>query len=174
MTISAKELDFNKNEDAMRLKISHLERELEKVYLGGGQKKMDKLHEKGKLSARERIDLLLDKDTERIEIAAFAGRGMYEEHGGCPGGGVVVVIGYVSGKQCIVVANDATVKAGAWFPMDIFKQRQHCRLSFLYILGYVDFRSLFIKSKQTKSNNNGVCFRWEFEVIQPFHQPCIY
>lgn len=117
MTISAKELDFNKNEDAMRLKISHLERELEKVYLGGGQKKMDKLHEKGKLSARERIDLLLDKDTERIEIAAFAGRGMYEEHGGCPGGGVVVVIGYVSGKQCIVVANDATVKAGAWFPI---------------------------------------------------------
>lgn len=117
MTISAKELDFNKNEDAMRLKISHLERELEKVYLGGGQKKMDKLHEKGKLSARERIDLLLDKDTECIEIAAFAGRGMYEEHGGCPGGGVVVVIGYVSGKQCIVVANDATVKAGAWFPI---------------------------------------------------------
>ncbi len=117
MTLSAKELDFNKNEDAMRLKISHLERELEKVYLGGGQKKMDKLREKGKLSARERIDLLLDKDTERIEIAAFAGRGMYEEHGGCPGGGVVVVIGYVSGKQCIVVANDATVKAGAWFPI---------------------------------------------------------
>jgi 3-methylcrotonyl-CoA carboxylase beta subunit len=117
MAISAKELDFNKNEDAMRLKISQLERELEKVYLGGGQKKIDKLHEKGKLSARERIDLLLDKDAERIEIAAFAGRGMYEEHGGCPAGGVVVVIGYVSGKQCIVVANDATVKAGAWFPI---------------------------------------------------------
>ena len=117
MAISAKELDFNKNEDAMRLKITQLERELEKVYLGGGQKKIDKLHEKGKLSARERIDLLLDKDAERIEIAAFAGRGMYEEHGGCPAGGVVIVIGYVSGKQCIVVANDATVKAGAWFPI---------------------------------------------------------
>ncbi len=117
MAITAKELDFNKNEDAMRLKISQLERELEKVYLGGGQKKIDKLHEKGKLSARERIDLLLDKDAERIEIAAFAGRGMYEEHGGCPAGGVVIVIGYVSGKQCIVVANDATVKAGAWFPI---------------------------------------------------------
>ncbi|MDG0973203.1 MAG: acyl-CoA carboxylase subunit beta [Crocinitomicaceae bacterium] len=117
MTLSAKELEFNKNDDAMRLKIAQLERELEKIYLGGGQKKMDKLREKGKLSARERIDLLLDKDTEHIEIAAFAGRGMYEEHGGCPGGGVVVVIGYVSGKQCIVVANDATVKAGAWFPI---------------------------------------------------------
>ena len=117
MAITAKELDFNKNEDAMRLKISQLERELEKVYLGGGQKKIDKLHEKGKLSARERIDLLLDKDAEHIEIAAFAGRGMYEEHGGCPAGGVVIVIGYVSGKQCLVVANDATVKAGAWFPI---------------------------------------------------------
>jgi len=117
MAISAKELEFNKNDDAMRLKITQLERELEKVYLGGGQKKIDKLHEKGKMTARERIDMLLDKDTERIEIGAFAGRGMYEEHGGCPGGGVVVVIGYVSGKQCIVVANDATVKAGAWFPI---------------------------------------------------------
>lgn len=117
MAISAKELEFNKNDDAMRLKIAQLERELEKVYLGGGQKKIDKLHEKGKLSARERVDLLLDKGSDRIEIAAFAGRGMYEEHGGCPAGGVVVVIGYVSGKQCIVVANDATVKAGAWFPI---------------------------------------------------------
>jgi 3-methylcrotonyl-CoA carboxylase beta subunit len=117
MAISAKELEFNKNDDAMRLKIKQLERELEKVYLGGGQKKIDKLHEKGKMTARERIDMLLDTDSERIEIGAFAGRGMYEEHGGCPGGGVVVVIGYVSGKQCIVVANDATVKAGAWFPI---------------------------------------------------------
>jgi 3-methylcrotonyl-CoA carboxylase beta subunit len=117
MSISAKDLEFNMNEDQMRLKISKLESELEKIYLGGGKKRIEKLHEKGKLTARERIDLLLDKDTERIEIAAFAGLGMYEEHGGCPSGGVVVVIGYVSGKQCIVVANDATVKAGAWFPI---------------------------------------------------------
>src|SRR5690606_27317821 len=117
MSISAKDLEFNVNEDQMRLKISKLESELEKIYLGGGKKRIEKLHEKGKLTARERIDLLLDKDTERIEIAAFAGLGMYEEHGGCPSGGVVVVIGYVSSKQCIVVANDATVKAGAWFPI---------------------------------------------------------
>lgn len=117
MAISDKELEFNKNEDQMRMKISRLEKELEKIYEGGGKKRIEKLHEKGKLSARERIDLLLDKDTERIEIAAFAGMGMYEEHGGCPSGGVVVFIGYVSGKQCIVVANDATVKAGAWFPI---------------------------------------------------------
>jgi acetyl-CoA carboxylase carboxyltransferase component len=117
MSISAKDLEFNVNEDQMRLKIAKLESELAKIYLGGGKKRIEKLHEKGKLTARERIDLLLDKKTERIEIAAFAGLGMYEEHGGCPSGGVVVVIGYVSGKQCIVVANDATVKAGAWFPI---------------------------------------------------------
>jgi 3-methylcrotonyl-CoA carboxylase beta subunit len=117
MAVSSKELEFNKNDDQMRLKIKQLERELEKVYLGGGQKKIDKLHDSGKMTARERIDRLLDNDSERIEIGAFAGRGMYEEHGGCPAGGVVVVIGYVTGRQCIVVANDATVKAGAWFPI---------------------------------------------------------
>ncbi len=117
MAISQKDLEFNMNEDQMRLKISKLESELSKVYEGGGKKRIEKLHEKGKLTARERIDLLLDIDAERLEIAAFAGLGMYEEHGGCPSGGVVVVIGYISGKQCIVVANDATVKAGAWFPI---------------------------------------------------------
>lgn len=117
MAIPAKELEFNKNDDKMRLKISALERELEKIYLGGGKKRIEKLHESGKMTARERIDYLLDPDTERVEIGALAGYEMYEEYGGCPAGGVVVVIGYVSGKQCIVVANDATVKAGAWFPI---------------------------------------------------------
>lgn len=117
MAISKKELEFNYNEDQMRLKISALERELAKVAEGGGKKRIQKLHDQGKLSARERIDILLDKGTKRVEIGALAGYGMYEEHGGCPAGGVVVMIGYVSGKQCIVVANDATVKAGAWFPI---------------------------------------------------------
>jgi 3-methylcrotonyl-CoA carboxylase beta subunit len=117
MAISKKELEFNKNEDQVRLKISALQKELENIYEGGGQKRIDKLHEKGKLTARERIDLLLDKGAERIEIGALAGYDMYEEYGGCPAGGVVIEIGYVSGKQCIVVANDATVKAGAWFPI---------------------------------------------------------
>jgi 3-methylcrotonyl-CoA carboxylase beta subunit len=117
MAVTKQELEINQNDDVMRLKISALEKELEKIYEGGGKKRIDKLHESGKLSARERIDLLLDKDTERVEIGAFAGYGMYKEHGGCPAGGVVIVIGYVSGKQCIVVANDATVKAGAWFPI---------------------------------------------------------
>lgn len=117
MAIPKKELEFNQNDDSMRLKISAMERELAKIYEGGGKKRIEKLHESGKLSARERIDLLLDPNTERLEIGAFAGYKMYEEHGGCPAGGVVVVIGYVSGRQCIVVANDATVKAGAWFPI---------------------------------------------------------
>lgn len=117
MSITPKELEFNINEDQMGQKIARLESELRKIYVGGGTKRIEKLHESGKLTARERIDLLLDPETERIEIGALAGYGMYAEHGGCPSGGVVVVIGYVSGKQCIVVANDATVKAGAWFPI---------------------------------------------------------
>ena len=117
MAISKKELEFNMNEDQMKLKIKAMERELDAIMLGGGQKRIDKLHESGKLTARERIKLLLDPNTPSFEVGAFAGYGMYKEHGGCPSGGVVVVIGYVSGKQCIVVANDATVKAGAWFPI---------------------------------------------------------
>ena len=111
------DINFNKNEDHNRLLNSDLRQKLAKVYLGGGEKRIEKLHGEGKMTARERIDYLLDKNTKNIEIAAFAGEGMYAEHGGCPSGGVVVKIGYVSGKQCIVVANDATVKAGAWFPI---------------------------------------------------------
>ncbi len=97
--------------------ITDLNTRLEKIYEGGGKKAAAKQKEKGKMLARERVQYLLDKDKPSIEIGAFAGYEMYPEHGGCPGGGVVVVIGYVSGKQCIVVANDATVKAGAWFPI---------------------------------------------------------
>ncbi len=111
------DLDYNKNEDSMRLLIGKMEQRLQKVHLGGGKTRIEKLHEQGKMTARERIDFLLDKDSPRFEMGAFAGYEMYPEHGGCPGGGVVIVIGYVSGKQCIVVANDATVKAGAWFPI---------------------------------------------------------
>ena len=111
------DLNFNKNEDHNKLLASDLRTRFAKVKLGGGQKRIDKHHEKGKLTARERIEYLLDDNTKSIEIGAFAGEEMYKEHGGCPSGGVVVKIGYVSGKQCIVVANDATVKAGAWFPI---------------------------------------------------------
>ena len=111
------DIDFNKNEDHNKLLVSDLRQKLSKIKLGGGQKAIDKHHAKGKMTARERIDYLLDEKKPSIEIAAFAGDGMYEEHGGCPSGGVVIKIGYVQGKQCIIVANDATVKAGAWFPI---------------------------------------------------------
>ncbi len=110
------DIEFNSNEDFNKLALSELRKRLKKVKEGGGAKNLEKLHAQGKLSARERIDYLLDKNSPSIEIGAFAGDGMYAEHGGCPSAGVVVVIGYVSGKQCIIVANDATVKAGAWFP----------------------------------------------------------
>ncbi len=111
------DINFNKNEDYNKLLASDLRKRFVKVKLGGGQKRIDKHHEKGKMTARERIDYLLDDKAKSIEIGAFAGEGMYAEHGGCPSGGVVVKIGYIKGKQCIVVANDATVKAGAWFPI---------------------------------------------------------
>ncbi|MFM7105394.1 MAG: acyl-CoA carboxylase subunit beta, partial [Flavobacteriales bacterium] len=109
--------DFNRNEDKMMQQVDALRRRLEKIYEGGGKARIQKEHEKGKLSARERLQKLFDPNSARIEIGAFAADGMYAEHGGCPAAGVVVEIGYVSGRQCIVVANDATVKAGAWFPM---------------------------------------------------------
>ncbi len=111
------DINFNKNEDHNKLLVSDLRKKLAKVRQGGGPKRIEKHHEKGKMTARERIDYLLDEKKASIEIGAFAGDGMYEEHGGCPSGGVVVKIGYVQGQQCIVVANDATVKAGAWFPI---------------------------------------------------------
>ncbi|MBQ0787521.1 MAG: acyl-CoA carboxylase subunit beta [Oceanihabitans sp.] len=111
------DINFNKNEDHNKLLVSDLTKRFAKVKLGGGQKRIDKQHAKGKMSARERVDYLLDSKAKSIEIGAFAGEDMYAEHGGCPSGGVIVKIGYVKGKQCIVVANDATVKAGAWFPI---------------------------------------------------------
>lgn len=111
------DLKFNKNEDHNKLLLSELKKRFAKVKLGGGAKSIDKHHSKGKMTARERIDYLLDAKAKSIEIGAFAGENMYEQHGGCPSGGVVVKIGYIRGRQCIVVANDATVKAGAWFPI---------------------------------------------------------
>jgi 3-methylcrotonyl-CoA carboxylase beta subunit len=111
------DLNFNKNEDHNKLLLSELKQKFAKVKLGGGEKRIEKLHAEGKMTARERIDYLLDNSEKSIEIGGFVGEGMYKEHGGCPSGGVVVKMGYVSGKQCIVVANDATVKAGAWFPI---------------------------------------------------------
>ena len=110
-------LEFNKNDDKMRLLISQMKRKHATVCLGGGKIKIDKQHAKGKLTARERIDYLKDNESDFLEIGAFAGDSMYKEYGGCPSAGVVAGITYVSNKQCVVIANDATVKAGAWFPI---------------------------------------------------------
>ncbi|RCU44743.1 acyl-CoA carboxylase subunit beta [Chryseobacterium lacus] len=111
------DLAFNTREDKNKLRLSDINSLYNEIKKGGGEKGLQKLRDQGKMTARERIEYLLDKNRDSIEIGAFAGYGMYEEHGGCPSGGVVVVMGYVSGKQCIVVANDASVKAGAWFPI---------------------------------------------------------
>jgi acetyl-CoA carboxylase carboxyltransferase component len=110
-------IEFNRNEDAMKLSLGEMRRRLEKIYEGGGKKAMDKQKEKNKLAPRERINYLIDNDKPFIEIGAFAGYDMYAEQGGCPAGGTVAGVGYISGKQCVIVANDQTVKAGAWFPI---------------------------------------------------------
>ena len=110
-------LEFNKNEDTMRLSLSQLRTRFEKLALGGGRKAIDKQHEKNKLFVRERIEYLVDKGSDFIEIGAFAGYMMYEEQGGCPAAGTVAGLGYISGRQCMIIANDQTIKAGAWFPI---------------------------------------------------------
>jgi 3-methylcrotonyl-CoA carboxylase beta subunit len=110
-------LEFNKNEDEMKQLCYKLRTKLDKVKLGGGEKKIASQHKKGKMTARERVSYLIDENSDFLEIGAFAGDKMYEEYGGCPSGGVVVGLGYVQGRQCVIVANDATVKAGAWFPI---------------------------------------------------------
>lgn len=111
------DLEFNKNEDINKKLVFELNTRLKKVYLGGGEKAAARQHEKGKMLARERITYLLDKDKPWLEIGALAGEDMYAAEGGCPSGGVICGIGYIAGRQCVVIANDATVKAGAWFPV---------------------------------------------------------
>ena len=111
------DLEFNKNEDGMKLAVSQMKQRHAQVSLGGGKKAMDKAREKGKMAPRERIQYLIDKDSVFTEIGAFTGWDMYQEHGGCPAGGTVAGLGYVCGRQCVIVANDNTVKAGAWFPI---------------------------------------------------------
>src|SRR6476619_5008459 len=111
------DIDFNRNEDAMKMALSNLKRLFNKIEEGGGKKAIEKQKEKNKLTARERIQYLRDKYTSFIEMGVFAGWGMYEEYGGCPSAGTVAGIGYVRGRQCIILANDQTVKAGAWFPI---------------------------------------------------------
>lgn len=141
------DIAFNKNEDDMRQLVDELKFRSEKIYEGGGKKNADKQKEQGKLLARERIDYLVDKESRFCEIGAFAADGMYEEFGGCAAAGVVTGIGYVSGRQCMIVANDATVKAGAWFPMTGKKNLRAQEISIenrLPIIYLVDSAGVFL------------------------------
>jgi acetyl-CoA carboxylase carboxyltransferase component len=140
-------IEFNKNEDFNRLQVGELRSKAAAVKLGGGKTKIAAQHKKGKLTARERISYLIDEDADFLEIALFAGDGMYEAEGGCPSGGTVVGIGYVSKKQCVIVANDATVKAGAWFPVTAKKNLRAQEISIennLPIIYLVDSAGVYL------------------------------
>ena len=141
---------MNKNEDANKLALANIRQLLEKIEEGGGKKAIQKQKERNKLTARERLDYLLDKGKTFIEIGAFAGYGMYEEYGGCPAGGTVAGVGYVGGKQCVIVANDQTVKAGAWFPITGKKNLRMQEIAMennLPIIYLVDSAGVFLRCR---------------------------
>src|SRR5471030_2019444 len=141
------DIEFNKNEDINKKLVYELNTRLKKIYAGGGEKAAAKQKEKGKMLARERVTYLIDDGKPWLEVSAFAGDGMYAEHGGCPSGGVVCGIGYVSGRQCVVVANDATVKAGAWFPITAKKNLRAQEIAMenrLPIIYLVDSAGVFL------------------------------
>jgi acetyl-CoA carboxylase carboxyltransferase component len=141
------DLEFNKNEDHLKQLCFRLKEKAKKTMLGGGEKKIDEQHQKGKLTARERIHYLIDKDSSFLEVGLFTGDGMYKEQGGCPSGGVVTGVGYVKGRQCVIVANDATVKAGAWFPITAKKNLRAQEIAMenhLPIIYLVDSAGVFL------------------------------
>jgi len=147
MATKKQDLKAARRGDSMLLRVSELNDRMDRAALGGGKKRAEAQRSKGKMTARERVEALLDKNTAQIEIGALAGDGMYEDAGGCPCGGVVVVIGTVSGTQCIVVANDATVKAGAWFPITGKKNLRAQELAlelYLPIVYLVDSAGVFL------------------------------
>ncbi|MDH5476375.1 MAG: acyl-CoA carboxylase subunit beta, partial [Cyclobacteriaceae bacterium] len=140
-------IEFNKNEDVFKQLTFQLRERLKTIKLGGGEKKIAAQHNKGKLTARERIDYLIDNESFFLEVGATAADGMYEEFGGCPSAGVVTGIGYVEGRQCVIVANDATVKAGAWFPMTAKKNLRAQEIAIenrLPIIYLVDSAGVFL------------------------------
>ncbi|MFT6873582.1 MAG: 3-methylcrotonyl-CoA carboxylase beta subunit, partial [Roseivirga sp.] len=141
------DIEFNKNQDEMQQLIFQLDTRLKKVKLGGGETKIAKQHDKGKLTARERVEYLIDSPKDFLEIGAFVGDGMYQEYGGCPSGGVVTGIGSVRGRTCVIVANDATVKAGAWFPITAKKNMRAQEVAMenhLPIIYLVDSAGVFL------------------------------
>jgi len=141
------DVEFKRNGDFNRSLCAEVRERSRRVAAGGGEKKIEALHKKGKLTARERINYLLDKKADYMEIGELAGEGMYEEYGGCPSGGVVVVLGYISNKLCVIVANDATVKAGAWFPVTAKKNLRAQEIAMenhLPIIYLVDSAGVFL------------------------------
>ena len=141
------DIEFNKNEDYNRLLVADLNSKAVKTKLGGGKAKIEAQHKKGKLTARERIEYLVDKNSEVIEVGLFAGDEMYAEQGGCPSGGTVVVLGYVHNRLTVIVANDATVKAGAWFPITAKKNLRAQEIAMenkLPIIYLVDSAGVFL------------------------------
>ena len=141
------DLEFNKNEDQLKQLCFQLKMKAKNTQLGGGEKKIEAQHQKGKLTARERIDYLIDKDSEFLEVGLFVGDGMYQDLGGCPSGGVVTGLGFVKGRQCVLVANDATVKAGAWFPITAKKNLRAQEIAMenrLPIIYLVDSAGVFL------------------------------
>ncbi|MBK7650224.1 MAG: acyl-CoA carboxylase subunit beta [Flammeovirgaceae bacterium] len=141
------DLEFNKNEDQLKQLCFQLKMKAKNTQLGGGEKKIEAQHQKGKLTARERIDYLIDKDSEFLEVGLFVGDGLYQDLGGCPSGGVVTGLGFVKGRQCVLVANDATVKAGAWFPITAKKNLRAQEIAMenrLPIIYLVDSAGVFL------------------------------
>lgn len=141
------DIEFNKNEDVNKQMVFEMKTKWKKVAEGGGAKNAAKQKEKGKMLARERIEYLIDNNRPFLEIGAFAADGMYVDEGGCPSAGVIAGIGYVSGRQCMIVANDATVKAGAWFPMTAKKNlraQEICMENKLPIIYLVDSAGVYL------------------------------
>lgn len=140
-------IEFNRNEDINKRYLFELKDRLKTIHAGGGEKAAAKQKQKGKLLARERVSYLVDEGRPWLEIGALVGEGMYKEYGGCPSGGVIAGIGYVSGRQCVIVANDATVKAGAWFPITAKKNLRAQEIAMenrLPIIYLVDSAGVFL------------------------------
>jgi 3-methylcrotonyl-CoA carboxylase beta subunit len=141
------DIEFNKKDDEMRLAVAQMKQRHAVISLGGGKKAMEKAKEKGKMAPRERIQYLIDKDSVFTEIGSFTGYDMYKEHGGCPAGGTIAGLGYVCGRQCVIVANDNTVKAGAWFPITGKKNLRMQEISmenYLHIIYNVDSAGVYL------------------------------
>lgn len=144
---SADDKKLQSRREAGQKLVSELEQRHSEVSLGGGQKRRDREHARGKMLPRERIDALIDEGSSFHEIGSFAAWGMYEEQGGCPAAGTVMGTGHVNGRLCMIVANDATVKAGAWFPMTAKKNLRAQEIALenhLPIIYLVDSAGVFL------------------------------